>query len=240
MTAAGMTARAQVRRRRLSSVLLDGLGPAGAWTALHLAAAGVGTLLLRDGGEVSAAQVGRPYLTVHHGVSRVSALQDLLGREERPPAVVDCPADMRPAASDICVLLREGMPTPAEVAAASAGSTLVLPVGIGAETAEAGPLLARPEDLQGFACAACWRPQQERDREAPGRDGPKEGPETLLEQAVAVLIARQLLILLDGVRRPELTGCGMSLGPDGGVAQHPVRPQSDCECQLCPPEPLPS
>ncbi|GEM_PF-7049960 len=112
-------------RRRLAAVLVDGLGPVGARTALALAEAGVGTLLLRDGTQgsavqqsstaqtVDAEQVGDPYLSIHHGLPRSTGLQDLLDRAAQQPAsqpapqqtaVMECPADMRPDGADVCVL----------------------------------------------------------------------------------------------------------------------------------------
>ncbi len=252
-----MTAPEQARgRRRLASVLLEGLGPAGARTALHLAAAGVGTLLLRDGGRVTPAEVGDPYRTVHQGMGRTAALQDLLRRTAAGAAVLECPGDMRPAASDLCVLFAPAAEEEPAVIAAAEQSTLVLPVSLGPEETEIGPLLSRPEGQSGFACVRCHvrhrhvqhrgiqRHRIQQRAEPPAGSPPSAAPVTsadpLTHQLAAAFIARQLLILLDGIYEPALAEHSMVLHADGGITREAHQRHPECLCQLSLPEPLPS
>lgn len=251
-------------RRRLAAVLVDGLGPVGARTALALAEAGVGTLLLRDGAPVTAQQVGDPYLSIHHGLPRSTALMDLLDRAEqsavaqtpgRRPAVVECPADMRPAGADVCVLdlgtdQARGMGKGADALADAAQyASLVMPVCSSAPQGEAtiGPLMSQPAALEGFACAGCWdlsaAPAASSAGSPPHRPAepqpePLEGG--LLHQVTAGLIARQLLILVEAQRRPALAEHSLVLTADGGLDRRPAPAHPECPCQLVSPEPLPS
>lgn len=166
-------------RRRLAAVLMDGLGPVGARTALALAEAGVGTLLLRDGAPVTAQQVGDPYLSIHHGLPRSTAVKDLLDRTAQSarsqgsrPAALECPEDMRPVGADVCVLdlglhkdlgLPKDLSNQVDLGPAAQHASLVMPFTGGPSVGEAmiGPLMAHPAAShpaapEGFACAGCW------------------------------------------------------------------------------------
>ncbi|GAA1450779.1 hypothetical protein ACFP47_09590 [Nesterenkonia lacusekhoensis] len=255
-------------RRRLAAVLVDGLGPVGARTALALAEAGVGTLLLRDGAPVTAQQVGDPYLSIHHGLPRSTAVKDLLDRaahsaraEGSPPAVVECPGDMRPVGTDVCVLdlgLQKDLSIQEDLGLAAQHASLVMPVTGGPSVGEAmiGPLMAHPAASQpaapeGFACAGCWelsagpdpRDQSASDQtsvdQTTGSRG-QSGEDRLLHQIAAGLIARQLLILVEAQHRPALAEHSLVLTADGGADRRPAPVHPECPCQLVSPEPLPS
>lgn len=236
-------------RRRFASVMLDGLGSTGARTAMCLAEAGVGTLLLRDGRTVGADDVGNPYSTVHQNAPRTAALQDLVKRSGPRTAALECPEDMQPARTDVCVLFTES-PAQQRLRAAAAHSTLVLPVSLAGGEAEIGPLFGRSDEQHGFACLGC------RELSSPCRTGPDartaewtehvrdaappQTRDTLLVQIIAGLVARQLLLLLDGALVPVLADHSMVLRTDGGIDHHPARRHPECICQLSSPELFPS
>lgn len=260
-------------RRRLAAVLVDGLGPVGARTALALAEAGVGTLLLRDGAPVTAEQVGDPYLSIHHGLPRSTAVKDLLDRaahsaraEGSPPAVVECPEDMRPVGTDVCVLdlgLQKHLSIQEDLGPAAQHASLVMPVSVGTSVGEAmiGPLMthpavahptaSQPAAPEGFACTGCWElsagpdpgDQSASDQTSVDQTtgaGGQSGEDRLLHQIAAGLIARQLLILVEAQHRPALAEHSLVLTADGGVDRRPAPVHPECPCQLVSPEPLPS
>lgn len=258
-------------RRRLAAVLVDGLGPVGARTALALAEAGVGTLLLRDSAQgtqgsstVSAEQVGDPYLSIHHGLPRSTALHDLLDRAAQQSAaqsmpqqtaVMECPADMRPDGADVCVLsLGEWSGEESDaVSAAAQQASLVMPVRLAAAESKIGPLTAAPGTVEGFACAGCRALSAAATDIRPATDNQPASADTSADQAdhnpadvglnhqlTAGLITRQLLTLVDGVHTPALAEHSLLLRPDGGWDRRPAPVRPECACQLVSPEPLPS
>lgn len=236
-------------RRRFASVMLDGLGSTGARTAMCLAEAGVGTLLLRDGRTVAAGDVGNPYSTVHQSAPRTAALQDLVKRSGPRTAALECPEDMRPAHADVCVLFTES-PAQQRVRDAAAHSTVVLPVILAGGEAAIGPLFGGSDEQHGFACMGC------RELNSPGRTGSDarnagwtehvrdaalpQKRDPLLEQITAGLVARQLLLLFDGALMPVLADHSMVLRADGGIDLHPAQRHPECACQLSSPELFPS
>lgn len=244
-------------RLRASSVLVEGLGPCGARIVEHLCSLGVGTVLLRDGRRVGAAEIGGVYRTVHHGQDRAAALQEALRRRPEPTALIGCPPEARTSGVDLHVLCT-GPGAWESLRSAAEESPTVLPVELSASGCRIGPFvsagrLSCPDCLRRHALESdpLWGALQAGLRRTAGEQmhagdesaqpadpqlepsphpgsGGADGP--LVEQA-ATLAVRQISVLRAGLSRASAETAAISVeARSGGVVQHPIAVHPECPC----------
>lgn len=99
---------AELRRARLamSCVLVDGLSDCGARLAELLVDLGVGTVVLRDGTEISEEDEGERLRRGRRGRRRAEVLTELLRASADGTAVLECPAEGGVQGADVQVLVR--------------------------------------------------------------------------------------------------------------------------------------
>lgn len=189
--------RAVVVARGGQTVAVSGLGRLGAAVALHLATAGVGTLVVADHSPVQVTDLGLgAYEAEHVGRPRAEALRERL-RRAAPRARV-----LGDGTPDAAVLVESRAAAPARYARLVAQGVAHLPVVVGEADVVVGPFVlpgvtacARCADLHRSDADPAWPALAAQLREL------VEAPqETTLTAAAAALAAAQVLAHLDGLR----------------------------------------
>lgn len=230
------------QRLRASAVLVEGLGPCGARIVEHLCTLGVGTVLLRDGRRVGAAEIGGVYRTVHHGQDRVAAVQSAMRRGPDLPALLGCPPEARTVGVDLHVLCT-GPQAWWSLQRAEQESQAVLPVELTGSGARIGPLVSAGRTV----CGEClWRhtyaeqvqlapepapPPSSGSQLEPTSEQAVGGAGWLILEQAAALAAQQVGLLMTVNRRAAAQSAALVLDArTGGLAQHPVRVHPECPC----------
>lgn len=217
------------RARR--TVGVSGLGRIGAALALHLATAGVGTLVLDDARPVQTADAGLGgYRQADVGRPRERALAELLA-EHHPRTAVVHEVDGRPP--DAVVVVESDVVEPGRYRRLLGDGVPHLPVVVREADVVVGPLVLPGRS----ACTGCvarhatdadarW-PQLARQLRAREADRPHE---TTLAAGAAALAAGQVLAHVDGAR-PVAVGAALELAlPEALPRVRPVQPHAACGC----------
>ncbi|WP_300344225.1 hypothetical protein [Nesterenkonia sp.] len=217
-------------RRRLATVLIDGLDPAGLQAAKQLIQWGIGTLMLCDDRPVTASDTDFPRTA--RGMHRSHAASRLLDPGDGSTVVIEVPAGATASGVDVHLVLRS-RPRPqqlhSQLRAACRASAAVLPVVGDAQAWRLGPLLSHqgglcpdcllhhgllpaPPETSG-AAAAAPAPEAERPADAEPLPEPERPAETAqgsdpshrqqpdpLLQAASHLAVHQIQVLVEGQR----------------------------------------
>ncbi|AEG43620.1 UBA/ThiF-type NAD/FAD-binding protein [Isoptericola variabilis] len=217
------------RARR--TVGLCGLGRVGAAAALHLATAGVGTLVLDDPRPVQTCDTGLGgYRRDDVGTPRERALTELLA-ERHPRTDVVHEVDGREP--DAVVVVEPDVADPDRYGRLLGDGVPHLPVVVREADVVVGPLVLPGRS----ACVRCaHRHVADADARWPrlvqqlrGRE-PDRPQETTLAANAAALAAGQVLALLDGAR-PAAVGAALEVAlPEAVPRVRPVQPHPGCGC----------
>ncbi|MGW9405808.1 ThiF family adenylyltransferase [Arthrobacter sp. NPDC055585] len=222
-----------------------GLGRCGALTARILAAAGVGTVLLGDGGVVSQSDVGPSYALTDIGMPRYQAVKRQLYRIDPTVRVLPVPwpsGGVRTAAVDLAVLASE-KPAPLRTLPGDQLEQPHLAVSVQQYGYQVGPLVVPGST----PCLGCL--DRHRGDSDPGWYAPAAGPaagtpppepppgpggeETASAALAAAAAAGQALCFIDGVAQPVTWSAVLQLrAADGHVGLEPLGFHPDCGCRL--------
>jgi bacteriocin biosynthesis cyclodehydratase domain-containing protein len=219
--------RSTLAQRARATVGLTGLGRIGAATALHLATAGVGTLVLADVGPV---QTGDPgfgaYTPTDVGRPRRDALCEVLAR--CAPSVRALP-DGTP---DVVVLVETYAAAPARYLRLMSEAVPHLPVTVREADVTVGPFVLPGRS----ACARCADLGRADDDPAwPAmatqlRQHAEVAQETVLTASAAAVVGAQVLTLIDGLR-PAAADAVIEVALPQALPQVvPLRPHPRCGC----------
>lgn len=225
--------------RARAAVAVVGLGRVGAALAVHLATAGVGTVILRDPGAVLATDVGvGGYRLRDVGTAREGAVRRLV--EEVAPDVVaavtrDAPAG--PVAPtpppDVVVVVEHGAADPGRVARLVGEGVSHLSVVVREADVVVGPFVRpgldpclRCVDLHHADVDPCWPQLARQLREQPARPG----EETLLAASAAAVALGQVLAALDGLVPRAATACIEIPAPDAVPRLRETSRHPRCGC----------
>ncbi|NYJ78928.1 hypothetical protein HNR09_002339 [Nesterenkonia xinjiangensis] len=224
---------AELRRARLamSCVLVDGLSDCGARLAELLVDLGVGTVVLRDGTEISEEDEGERLRRGRRGRRRAEVLTELLRASADGTAVLECPAEGGVQGADVQVLVRaEGASWPSreQLQARLRETSRVLPISVGEQGALLGPVVAAAGPSP---CPACLESHRPGTAEA-SPSGARSTGGSPLPGLCAHLAALQLRELLAGQQLPDLTDTVIHIDAGTGtVRSRPVPPAADCPCR---------
>lgn len=220
-----------------------GLGRCGALTARILAAAGVGTVLLGDGGVVAPSDVGPAYALTDIGMPRYSAVKRQLYRIDPTVRVLQVPwpaGGVRTAAVDLAILASE-KPAPLRVLPGDKLEQPHLAVSVQQYGYQVGPLVV-PGSTPCLGCLdrhrgdsdpGWYAPAAEPASVAPARPPGPGGEETASATLAAASAAGQALSFLDGVAQPVTWSAVLQLrAADGHIGLEPLDFHPDCGCRL--------
>ncbi|QJW37433.1 ThiF family adenylyltransferase [Cellulosimicrobium protaetiae] len=223
--------------RARSTVAVVGLGRVGAALALHLATAGVGTIVVDDPGTVLSTDVGSGAYRVRDvGASREAAVRRLV--EEVAPAVVVAgtssertTAHVPAPPPDVVVVVEHGAADPGRVRRLVGEGVAHLSVVVREADVVVGPFV-RPGldpcltcvDLRQADVDPCW-PQLARQLRERRPAGSCE--ETLVAASAAAVALGQVLAALDGLVPRAATACIEIPAPDAvprlrETSRHPL------------------
>ncbi|MEU4362446.1 ThiF family adenylyltransferase [Promicromonospora sp. NPDC023987] len=228
------------RARRMVGVV--GLGRLGTAVTLHLATAGVGTLLLHDPLPVQITDVGLGGLrAVDVGQARDAAVRSLLA--ERSPRVAVRVDDsgaggtgMDPTALDVVVVTEPHAAHPARYQRLLGLGVPHLPVVVREADVVVGPFV-RPGRSACVTCVDLAR--ADADREWPAlaaqlRETAEPTHEATLAAVAAATAAGQVLAQLDG-HRPSAVGACLEIALPAGLPRaRPADPHPRCGCVTLP------
>ncbi|WP_418277674.1 ThiF family adenylyltransferase [Isoptericola jiangsuensis] len=224
----GMTTLARRATRRVGIV---GLGRIGGLVAGHLAAAGVGTLLLDDAAPVQISDLGLgPYRQADVGHRRDERLTAALAQEFPRTATATPWRDDAPPAA--VVVVGDHVDRPERFARLMSFGVAHLSLVVGEADVSVGPFV-----LPGTsACVGC-RHREEADVDAAWprlaaqlREQPPAAQETVLATTAAAIAVGQVLAHLDG-GRPGLSDAVATVRlPDAVPRLRPLAPHRGCGC----------
>ncbi len=216
-------------------VVVHGAGRLGTALCATLAAAGTGTVIVRDGSRVTAADLspagaGMPDL----GRLRQAVGEDVVrraGGHPRPASTAGRP--------DLVVLIQHGTADATLADSLMSADVPHLAVVVGEDGVVVGPLV-RPGLSACLRCLDLHRQDRDPDwasvlaqlRSPRGGHSPVDPPEETASAGLAAgLAALQVLAQLDGLSRPAAVGATLELElPDGLVARRPWPMHPSCGC----------
>ena len=209
-------------RRRLATVVVEGLELPGMRLAEHLVGLRVGTLVLRDDRPVSLRDAG--FRSFDAGRPRAEAAAEVLSVQAEETSVVEAPAESSICGADLHILaFRQEVPDIA-LHRGFEESPAVLPVLVTPAGWRVGPLLLE-DSLTCSRCVGVGRLAEH------GPMGPDAAP-GLQEEAAAAVAAQQVAVLIDGAAPAAVEQAGLLADArTGGIA--PVRTLPDQRC-VCP------
>jgi len=229
---------ATLRQRARRTVGISGLGRIGSTVALHLATAGVGTLVLGDRRPVQVTDLGlAAYRQVDVGRPRERALCDVLGeRNPRTVASLELAAEVTP---DVVVMVEAHAADPQRQERLMGSGIAHLPVAVREADVSVGPLVlpgrtpcVRCCDLHAADVDDAWPRLAAQLREAHADVGVPE--ETTLAALAAATATGQVLAQLDGAR-PLAAGAVIEIAlPEALPRVRAVRPHPGCGCSALP------
>ncbi|MGO1192557.1 MAG: hypothetical protein ACTMHH_01675 [Nesterenkonia sp.] len=217
-------------RRRLATVLVEGLGVTGIRIAEQIIGLGVGTVLLRD--ERTIAEADPFYRRSEWGRLRADAACRMLRRRDSGSAVLEAPEDSSVIGLDLHVIVADDESACGRLRAAAQSDCAVLPVELSAAGFCVGPVLA----ACGGVCPQCLVLHGLTDE--PGSPRPQGGPAQSRRpalgpaEAIAVgVAAHQVQVLIDGdTAAAAQTGALLGDAATGRVDHREVRPHPECRC----------
>lgn len=222
----GATLVARARR----TVAVSGLGRLGAVLALHLATAGIGTLVLDDRSPVQTTDTGLGgFRQGDVGAPRERALRDMLA-ERHPGTVVVHELDGEP---DVVVVVEADVVQPERYARLLGVAVPHLPVVVREADVVLGPFVLPGRS----ACVGCWARHATDDdarwpvlAQALRERSEDRAQETTLAALAAALAGGQVVALLDGLR-PVAVGATIEVAlPEALPRVRPVQPHAGCGC----------
>lgn len=208
-------------RRRLATVVVDGLGAVGLPLAEQLTELCIGTVILRDDSPVAVQDTG--FRSIDRGRLRAEAAAELIGARAQQTAVLEAPGDAAVSGVDLHIVTGCGRLPVRWLKRAAAESPAVLPVVAARAGWRVGPLLLRDSPV----CVECVEGTGllGTDPESGGIPAP---PAVLSAAAVA---AQQAQVLVDGMHRCLMEQAALVARADTGwVGPVAVEPQADCRC----------
>lgn len=207
-------------RRKVATVVIDGLGALGLDLAEQLTHLGLGTLILRDDTLVTGHEAG--FRGVDQGRPRSEAAAELIGGRAQQTAVVEAPGDASVSGADLHIV------TGSDVSAdllrrAAEESPAVLPLMASHSGWRVGPLLFGDTPL----CVECL---QESGFSAAGQQSGGY-PAPAITRSAAAVAAHQVQVLVDGLQRCLMEQEAlMADASTGRIVSVAVTPQEDCSC----------
>lgn len=235
---------AHVRDRSARTAGIVGLGRLGLQTAVVLAAAGIGTVLLQDDGLVTSADLGvGGYLPRDVGSPRAEAAHRIV-HDANAAVRTQAPARTEP---DLLVLIEHGAADPARSRLSMSAGVAHLSVVVQEASVLVGPLVV-PGVTPCLRCVDLWRADVD-DRwgvvvaQLAAAARPHGPEESALAAVAGSLAAAQALAHLDG-RTPTVRGAGLEVSlpeavprvrswavhPDCGCGAIPVTPPVTASC----------
>lgn len=246
-------------RRRLSTVLVEGLEPLGLAVAEQLTTLGLGTLLLRDETPVGSSDVpaeligpGRRrhaarYRETDQGRPRLNAALRMLA-PARPDAdttlVLDAPEGAPVLGADLCVLTGTRASSTEYLSSTVNAGLPVLPVSVSAGWLRIGPLLgntlewtvhpaAAPDDEQVAAKGCCPECLQHHGVVVAHRESASAAVSAQLIALTASAVAHQVQILIDGACAPAVESGVLLTDAYSGTSQlMNLSAHPECSCLL--------
>jgi hypothetical protein len=208
-------------RRRLATVVVEGLDSVGLRISEHLIRIRIGTLVLRDDHQVALRDVG--FRSVDAGRNRAEAAADLLAGKAEESAVVEAPLDSSIRGADLHVLVGSQRGLDTVLNRSLEESPAVLPVMVAASGWRVGPLLLQDS----LVCSHCMGV----GRLAEGLPPRGWADAGLRGEAAAAVAAQQVAVLVDGMVPSVITGAGLMADAATGSIE-PVRhlPGQECAC----------
>ncbi|RJN31776.1 hypothetical protein [Nesterenkonia natronophila] len=208
-------------RRRLATVVVEGLDPVGFRISEHLITNTIGTLVLRDDHQVTLRDAG--FRSVDVGRNRAEAAADLLTGKAEESAVVEAPPDSSIRGADLHVLVGSHRLPDTVLNGSLEESAAVLPVMVTATGWRVGPLLLQ----ESLVCSHCMGVGRLTERR-PFRVFADAG---LLGEAAAAVAAQQVAVLIDGMVPCAIAGAGlMADAATGSIELLRHLPGQECAC----------
>ncbi|WP_120002787.1 hypothetical protein [Nesterenkonia muleiensis] len=212
---------ALLARRRLCTVVVDGLDILGLHLADQLVHLRLGTVILRDDSLVDEQVSG--FRAIDRGRPRAEAAAELIGARAQQTAVVEAPEGATVSGADLHIVTGHGS-LPAQVLRRAAKeSPAVLPVLASSSGWCVGPLLLHNSPV----CVECL--------DGSGLLTAAPGPIVVVPHplmlAAAAVAAQQAQVLVDGVHRCLMEQAALIGEADTGmIMPTAVRPGLDCAC----------
>lgn len=222
-------------RRRLSTVLVEGLEELGFTLARHLISAGIGTVLLCDESPVTGAE--NSYRSLDEGRPRAEAALSLLEDPggtsvlaEAPEGAITSGVDLRVLCVSTAALDALGQHPEALRYDCPILPVLHSPGGPTGVEIRIGPLLNLPSG----PCLGCLLRHRQSSTVPSSPEPPSPGtdsPVLPVIPAAAALAAWQVLVLIDGRHSADMETSGWLLQAEAGeLMQFQTRQHPDCPC----------
>lgn len=213
-------------RRRLATVLVEGLGTTGIRIAEQLIELGIGTVLLRDERPITASDPA--YRRADRGRPRADVACRMLQRPDSRSAVLEAPEDSALIGLDLRLVVADGEPAWARLRAADQGETAVLPVELSASGFCIGPMLAAGSGL----CPQCLVLHGlAEDPEAGDERGSRAIAPATTSTIAAGIAAHQVQVLIDGDSAAAVqSGALLGRTATGRIDHRSVSPHPECRC----------
>lgn len=207
-------------RRRLCTVVVDGLDALGLHLAEQLVHLHLGTVILRDDNPVD--QWGSGFRVIDRGRPRAEAAAELIGARAQQTAVVEAPDGATVSGADLHIVTGHGSLPAQTLRRAAKESPAVLPVLVSSAGWCVGPLLLHNSPV----CVECM----DDCGLLTATPGPTVAGSPLMLAAAAVA-AQQAQVLIDGVHRCLMEQAALiGEAGTGMITPTAVRPGLDCAC----------
>lgn len=207
-------------RRRVATVVVDGIGALGLKLAEELTHVGLGLLILRDDAPV--AERDRGFRSVDQGRPRAEAAAEFIGGRARQTAVVEAPSEASVSGADLHIVTGRALCTDL-LRRAVGESPAVLPLAASQAGWQVGPLLFGDAPL----CVGCLELS---GISVPAQQSGGFVSPALLHSAAAVT-AHHVEVLVDGVQRCLIEQAALVADASTGrIAPVTVTPQESCTC----------
>lgn len=212
-------------RRRLATVLVEGLGSTGVRIAEHLIELGIGTVLLRDERAITATDPA--YRPADRGRLRADVACRMLRRPDSHSAIMEVPEDSALIGLDLHLVVTDGEPTGARLRTAEQSETAVLPVELTEPGFCIGPILAAGSGL----CHQCLVLHGLTEDGEAGGEPSSRAPAPTTSTIAAGIAAHQVQVLIDGDSAAAVQS-GVLLGrtATGRIDHRQVSPHPECRC----------
>lgn len=227
----GHTEAVHAARRRLATVLVEGLGVTGIRIAEQLIGLGLGTVLLRDERTITASDLS--YLPADRGHLRADAACRMLRRRDSGSAVLEAPENSGFIGLDVHVIVADNESAWGRLRAAGQSDCAVLPVELSGAGFCIGPVLS----ARGGVCPQCLVLHGLTEDLDPAE--PQSGPWAQSRESVlgavgtiaAGIAAHQVQVLIDGdTAAAAQTGALLGHSTTGRIDHCEVGPHPECQC----------
>lgn len=222
---AGHPEAVRTSRRRLATVLVEGLGTTGVRIAEQLIELGIGTVLLRDERTITSSDPA--YRSADRGRLRADVACRMLRPQDSRSAVLEAPEESALIGLDLHLVVADGEPLWGRLRTAAQSETAVLPVELGESGFCIGPLLA----ARGGLCHQCLVLHGlTGDPEPAGERSGASAPATTSAIAAGIA-AHQVQVLIGGEGAAAVqSGALVSHAVTGRIDHREVIPHPECRC----------